>query len=468
MRPTTSLLGNTLVHGIASGGTVVLLFVLHIIAARFMGAEDYGRFSFAMAFAMLFAPILGPGFYQLLIREIARDKGSTSKYLSHALSWKLAAAPVAFLLIYLSVNVIHDTPRTLQTVYLMAIATILHSFKNTFTPALLAHERFTLNGISLILERIALLVFSSIVLLSGGGLIGVCWTFIAVRTIDLAIIAALVWHKIVHFGVGRNVQFTKQLFLAAIPIGAFQITLGFYNYVDTVMISGLRNPAEVGWYGAAYKLYEGLMILPVIIGTVVMPRISRLHIEDRNAFARLSRSGLQYVFLVALATAANGIIFADKMIIFFFGSDFASSIVAIEILFVGIVFAFTINFLQTLLISADRQNLVFHVAVAGLIMNVLLNAVLIPSFGYIGAAVATVLIEGVVFMILARQFLSQLTADRSGLFVGLALLAAIGLGALAWVDIPPGKVYLVAGATNLVLLSVFYFAGGRKDIRLFI
>jgi O-antigen/teichoic acid export membrane protein len=468
MRPTTSLLGNTLVHGVASGGTVVLLFVLHIIAARFMGAEDYGRFSFAMAFAMLFAPILGPGFYQLLIREIARDKGSTSKYVSHALSWKLAAAPVAFLLIYLSVNVIHDTPRTLQTVYLMAIATILHSFKNTFTPALLAHERFGLNGISLIFERIALLVFSGIVLLSGGGLIGVCWTFIAVRTIDLAIISALVWHKIVHFRVGRNVQFTKQLLLAAIPIGAFQITLGFYNYVDTVMISGLRNPAEVGWYGAAYKLYEGLMILPVIIGTVVMPRISRLHVEDRDAFARLSRSGLQYVFLVALATASNGIIFADKMIIFFFGSDFASSIVAIEILFVGIVFAFTINFLQTLLISADRQNLVFHVAVAGLIMNVLLNAVLIPSFGYIGAAVATVLIEGVVFMILARQFLSQLTADRSGPFVGLALLAAIGLGALAWVDIPPGKVYLVAGAANIVLLLVFYFASGRRDIRLFV
>jgi O-antigen/teichoic acid export membrane protein len=333
---------------------------------------------------------------------------------------------------------------------------------------LLAHERFGLNGISLIFERIALLVFSGIVLLSGGGLIGVCWTFIAVRTIDLAIISALVWHKIVHFRVGRNVQFTKQLLLAAIPIGAFQITLGFYNYVDTVMISGLRNPAEVGWYGAAYKLYEGLMILPVIIGTVVMPRISRLHVEDRDAFARLSRSGLQYVFLVALATASNGIIFADKMIIFFFGSDFASSIVAIEILFVGIVFAFTINFLQTLLISADRQNLVFHVAVAGLIMNVLLNAVLIPSFGYIGAAVATVLIEGVVFMILARQFLSQLTADRSGLFVGLALLAAIGLGALAWVDIPPGKVYLVAGAANIVLLLVFYFASGRRDIRLFV
>jgi hypothetical protein len=71
-------------------------------------------------------------------------------------------------------------------------------------------------------------------------------------------------------------------------------------------------------------------------------------------------------------------------------------------------------------------------------------------------------------MILARQFLSQLTADRSGPFVGLALLAAIGLGALAWVDIPPGKVYLVAGAANIVLLLVFYFASGRRDIRLFV
>ena len=51
---------------------------------------------------------------------------------------------------------------------------------------------------------------------------------------------------------------------AGIPIGVYYVTLNIYNYVDTLMISMMRDSTEVGWYSASYKVYEGLMIIPVI------------------------------------------------------------------------------------------------------------------------------------------------------------------------------------------------------------
>src|SRR5688572_16608781 len=87
-----------------------LLFVLFIFAGRYFGVEDFGRFSFAIAFVFLFDPILDPGLYHFLIRNVAREKDAAARYLAHALTWKLGIASIFFLIVFFSVRAIHDSP----------------------------------------------------------------------------------------------------------------------------------------------------------------------------------------------------------------------------------------------------------------------------------------------------------------------------------------------------------------------
>lgn len=437
------------------GGTLSL-FLLHIVAARYLGAEDYGRFSFALAFTYLFMPILDPGLYYFFIRELARRKELTHEYLSHALSWTLFAAPLALSAIYIGVNLIHDSQRTLDTVYIIAASMVLNATKSLFVPVLVAHERFGLNAISTLIERLSLLILSSLALVMGMGLIGVCWAFIVVRTYDVAIIATIVWRKICHFRLGHDIAFTKTLLMSSLPIGAFHITLAFYNYIDTVMISAFRDTVEVGWYGAAYKLYEGFMILPVILSTVFMPRISRLHLEDRIALKTLASGGLKYVIYGALLIATNGIVFANEIITFFFGQDFVNSVLALRILLAGVVFAFIINYIQTVLISVDQQKLVFYVAVLGLVANIGLNAVLVPTLGYLGAAIATVTVEMLIFLILVIYY-SKIIGTTDSIFIfGLPLFFAVIFGILILANWSVHIDYIIAGAINLILVYSVY------------
>ncbi len=69
-----SVLKNTVVHGVSSAITTFALFLLHLVAARYLGVEDFGRFSFAVAFVVLFVPLLDPGLYYLTVRDVERQK----------------------------------------------------------------------------------------------------------------------------------------------------------------------------------------------------------------------------------------------------------------------------------------------------------------------------------------------------------------------------------------------------------
>ena len=287
-----SLLKSTLVYNLSSI-TTLFLFLLFIIAARYLGTEDFGKFTFAIAFVFLFDPLLDPGLYHFMIREIARNKDATSRFLSHALTWKLLITPLVFLIIFICVNIIHDSQKTLQAVYVLTIALFLKSYKDPFRTALLAHEYFGLETISLFIERFSILLFGSLALIMEQGLLTFCWAFVIVRLLDLIIIAVIVRYKICDITLGFDISFLKHIVITAVPIGALYITLNAYNYIDTVMLSVLKTDAEVGWYNASYKIYEGLLIFPVIIGTVLMPRLSQLYKSNKEAFNSLFLKGLK-------------------------------------------------------------------------------------------------------------------------------------------------------------------------------
>lgn len=395
-----SVLSSTLSYGSFSAITTLAIFLLHIVAARYLGVDDFGRFSFAIAFVTLFTPILDPGIYYLQIREVARKLDLAKHFLSHALTWRIISSPLFIGIIYTMMQWMNKSPQTLTFVYLIALSQILLTTKGAFRSVLIAHELFILDVISLAVERFLLLILVTIALLSDGQLIIVGWIFVITRLIDLIITAVIVQFRVCGISLGLDFPFLKRMVTDAIPIGAFYMTLSAYNYIDTIMLSIMSGDQAVGLYSASYKIYEGPVLIPAIIGTVFMPPLSRLFIDNKNDFMSLFENGLKYVILVAIIVGINGIFLSEPIILLTFGDQYIGSINALKILLAGMAFVFTINFLQTVMISIDMQKIVLYVSLFGLSMNVAFNLVLIPLYGYIGAAFATVAVEGLICIIM--------------------------------------------------------------------
>lgn len=456
MSEKSSLLRNIFTFGVSSA-TMGFLFLLAVIAARYLGPEDFGVFSFALAFVFFFDFLLDPGLYHLMIREIARDETKVRQYMLHAFVWKTIAIPVVFLLVALVVNIIHELPRIHNAVYLMAISSFIKSIKDIYRSSLLAHENFKIEAISSVIEKGGLLVVGGLALFMGYGLFGLCWAFVVVRAVDLLIIHFMSRQV---FEIPRakfHLEFLIDMLRAGIPIGAYYVTLNLYNYIDTVMISIMRNSEEVGWYSASYKVYEGLLIIPVIIGTVMLPRLSSIKYGASPEFKEMVMQGWKYSLILALLVAAIGVPLAYDFTDFFYGELYAESAITLQVLLFGVAFAYMVNFLQTVMISIDKQKILVSVAIFGLVLNVALNYLAIQSYGYVGAAVVTVIVEALVFMALSYYIIS--------VSVGSSLILQLMKVVACWVLLAIPAMLITFDISNYVC-ALFWSIGFMVLLRL--
>jgi O-antigen/teichoic acid export membrane protein len=237
-------------------------------------------------------------------------------------------------------------------------------------------------------------------------------------------------------------------FLLGLAIALSQI----YFRVDAVILSLLRSAAEVGFYGAAYKFIELSGIVNAAVGISMFPALTRfIAVQDARA-AQL----VQTVFDLLMATAAPLAIvmfaFAEEIVVFAAGPEFAPGGDALRLLAPYVFFSFANGVLWRTLISSSRDRALLASSVFVLVLNVVLNLALIPEYGFKAAAVIAVASEAAVTVPLA------FTARQEGLLPTLGyapkVLAASGamIGAILVLPGPWAFVAIVAGGAYSVVL----------------
>ena len=418
---------------------------------------NYGIFTFALAFVFIFGIFIDLGVSDLSQREIARDKKLATSYLGNLLLWKLVLSIVVFLVLVPTINLLKSSSEIRLVVYLLGFATILKSFKITCRTFFRAFERFDLDFLTAYVERCTLLAAGIIVLIMGGGLISFALVFVIVRVFDLALTFGILNWKIVKIIPRFNFSFLKKLQIEALPFALFSMIMVLYAYADTVMLSFMRTNAEVGWYNAGYKIYEGLIILPWIICAVLYPRLSRLFVSHKDTHLLLSSRAVKYMFIISFPILICGIMLSKNIINILFGEEFQSSVVALQILLGGIIFVFQIQLFQTILNSIDKQKVVMYVGLTGLIVNIFLNLLLIPGYGFKGAAATTVISELMVFSIYCFYLYRssfKISIWKSSLK---PLFASLIVGGLVWKFNSLPLILLLFFGLGLYLFLLFCF-----------
>ena len=394
------LLGNAARASVA-GMSTLLLAVLLVVAGRLLGDQEYGKFSFALALAMIFETVMDFGLKEITTRKVARDRTAAQSLLAQMFGLKLALALGAAIGLVVTANLLSPEPDVRLACYLLGTASILRSYLLTIRYALQGIERFGLDGLAVVIDRSLLLVLGIGVLANGFGMVGLTVAFVGARVISLIAAWALVAGQIGAF----RPAFDRARWLAlqrqALPFGAFIIVLHLYSYADTIMLYVIRGDGETGLYNAAYRVYEGLANVGQILQTVLIPRLSRHYVANRAAYGRLARRGLLAAGLLAPATAAAGLLLGERAVVLLFGPAYASAGQVLQLLSIGFVVVLPLCALYAVALSAGAGAWLLRTAVAGCVANVALNLVLIPRFGMHGAAAATVAGEALSVAVLA-------------------------------------------------------------------
>ena len=159
------------------------------------------------------------------------------------------------------------------------------------------------------------------------------------------------------------------------------------------LIFELKGAEEAGIYGAAYRFLDPIQFVPVSILAAVFPVMAAVYVQDPERVRRLVQRAGDYLLVVALGVLGGTIALAQPIVDLLLGPGYERSATVLPILMLAFVFismGYLSGYLTTIV---GKQWRLAAIAAGGVVANVALNFALIPPFGAVGAAWATVVTE---------------------------------------------------------------------------
>lgn len=189
------------------------------------------------------------------------------------------------------------------------------------------------------------------------------------------------------------------------------ITSSIYTLLDTFMLGYLTNDYQVGIYTAATKINRIVLNLVVSIGAVLLPRLSYYKgTNDKDNFEKLAYKSADLILALSIPAAIGLSVLSNSVIEVINGVEFIEAVPAMRIINPIIVVVGMSNFLGVqLFMPLHKEKWTLYSDLAGATCNLGLNLFLIPIYGALGAAIASLVAELVVTsiqMVLARKYIS--------------------------------------------------------------
>ncbi|MDI9395005.1 MAG: flippase [Euryarchaeota archaeon] len=378
--------GFLFLNGIA---TNILSFFAMLYIARYLGPKDYGIFSFAFAFIYFFSFIPDMGVHQILVREAAKEPEKAGKLIGNGTIIKFFLSFIALLLALICINVIDFPPSTKNALYIASLG-LLISGTGAFGIIYEAKLRMEYSLLFNLVSRVCLLIFVFLAIANHSTLN----TFVLASVLATFIhnlLMVLFSKKLVKVSFKIDFILIKQLLKEAIPIAIASVFTIVYFRIDVLMLSFLRGDAEVGFYSAAYRLTDALVFLPSAFTTSIFPLMSKHFKDSFNSFSFAYARTFKYLFTAGLLIAVLVTFASEKIILIFYGPEYQESVIALQILIWATAITFISVLISSTCVSSGNQQIISKTAILAAFLNVILNFILIPSSGYAGAAVATVI-----------------------------------------------------------------------------
>lgn len=359
--------------------------------ARYLGPEQFGLLNFALAFTGLFGAIAALGLQGIVVRDIVRDPKSARLTLGTAALLQLIGGLLSFLLILGAISYLRpDDTLTRSIVAILGSMMLLKvSDIAVFWFESQVRSKYTVwvqNGVFLVFAAIKVLL-----ILQEASLTAFVWTMLAEAAfVSLLLLIVLGLRGPALTSLRASASRAKSLLRDSWPLILSAIAITVYMKIDQIMLGQMIGDEAVGIYSAAVRISEVWYFIPIAIVASVFPAIleAKKHSEVQY-YARLQKL-YDLMVVISISVALPMTFLATPLVGLLFGEAYrgAGAVLAIHIWASALVFLGVASS-QWFLVE-NRQFLSLQRTVLGAIANVGLNLWLIPHYGAIGAAIATV------------------------------------------------------------------------------
>lgn len=379
-----------------------LSILFYIYIARKLGTENFGLYSFAFSFCGLFLIFSDLGLGTLMVRDVSREKENLNKYFGNILSLKILFSVLILILVNITIRILHYPSNTVRIVQLMTFFTITIIFLDYLGIIFTSIEKIGYESLLKTLNKGLLFGIAFFVLLRGYGLEHLI-LFMSIGSSVVIILGFLIYRaKVSNFSLFFDFKTWQQLLAAAVPLALGLVFVTIYQKIDVILLSFFnKSNAEIGWYSAG-KIVDTLNAIPALIMGGMLPIFSDVYKNERSIFTGAIEKTYKFLILIALPLAFGAFIFSKEIVHFLYGKEFVQTGQVLRIFAWGIYFIFVNVFFSSVLIASEKQKFIAIGTGLSALINILLNIIFIPKYGFLGAGISYVAGQCVLFVLFLR------------------------------------------------------------------
>src|SRR6202521_564380 len=326
-----------------------------IFIPRALGPRGLGELTIATAVTGVVGVIAGLGIGTLLVKEIARDHQHAAQLMGTALLVRTGAIVPALGAVGLYVLAVHPSREQTLVLLLAAAAMVFGLLVQPFQSAFQGIERMEYLAYGDILTKAVLSLVGIALVIIGFRAVGIMTMILG---ISVVVLLMNVWWSRGKFGIDWTVDRdrVRRLVVDSLPYWTTGLVLTVYLWIDSVMLSAMSSTVVVGWYAVPTKIFGTLLFLPVILSTVMLPRLSAAFRDGAYALRAAGKPALELVLVLSLPVAAGAALIAQPFLATIYGPSFAPSYWVLVILALTVPATYFDIMVNQVLIASNRQG----------------------------------------------------------------------------------------------------------------
>lgn len=469
MKSYKKLIGNSFIFAVGTLGSKLISFLLVPLYTYYLSTSEYGAVDLTVTTVNMLLPIASASIFEAVLRFVM-DRGKNEEESVEAVlsnSILIAFIGIVFsILMYPIFSYLGLLGNNLVYMYIILFVQVFERIFAQFARAIGRVRTFAINGILLtfttgILNILFLVYF-------GLGVIGYYWAIILATIISIVYLF-FATKAYTHVDLKQfNSETIKNLLGYSIPLIPNSLMWWLINASSRYFIRGFVGIAANGLFAVASRIPSLINIVnQVFTQAWQLSAIEEYENENKSVFYT---DVFKYLSAVMFLAASAITIIIKPIFANFFAAEYFISWQVVPFLLLGSVFSSFSSFLGTNYIAAKETKGVFRTSVYGGIISLALNALLIPTFGIIGAGVSSMASFFAIFLIRLYDTKKYVSIEIDWVtFLGNLLVIFVQVGAL-FLDLPNSMEMAIQGILFIVLLMInrkFFFASLKlvKSIR---
>ena len=396
------------------GGKIVnmiLSFFVSLATARYLGPDNFGSINYVAAYVSFFSSITSLGLSVIVIKEISMGKEDDNEVIWTGILMRFLTAVFSTIAVIALVSITDKSDPLMIKIAILESIAILASAFDTFMYWFQGKLLGKYTSIASVVAYIGMSLYRIYLLANNADILWFAFAT-SVDTLLLSLILMLCYVRENGFHPKVSVRLGKSLMKQSYHYMISGLIAILYSKIDQIMLKQMLDTYSVGLYTAALTIAGLWGMIPSAFIQSVSPILYKNAEESRGMFYKRLRQSYAGIWLLNICWSLGVSIFSYWVIYLLYGKAYlgARGALVIVVWYTGITSIGSLT--QVYLATENKNKYVNYFALAGLVTDVVLNALLIPRMGILGAAIATLVTYTVIHIVMPLAIKDTRDAGR--------------------------------------------------------